>query len=257
MYKEERTSVVLQNCGHKLFAILHMPIIKEKVPAVMICHGFGGNKIGSNRLFVLLAEALSSSGIATLRLDLRGAGDSEGDFKETTIFGLLSDIVTGLHFLGSHEKVHPNRIGTLGVSLGGMLSIMAAKQFNTIASLALWAPVASSFQWEDEKSREVLSQHDYIEYNGKLVTKRFYEEFFMIDIEPELQALGRTPLLHIHGQKDSIVSQEHQEKYKSWRKEASAANKFITLSEIDHSFSDRKEQQMMLQETTKWFKETL
>lgn len=259
MYVEERSPVVLENCGQKLFGIFHEPKREEgaRVPTVLICHGFGGNKIGSQRLYVLLAESLASLGIAVLRIDFRGSGDSEGDFKETTIQNQLSDVACSLNFLENHQGVDQSKIGILGGSLGGALAVLAASKYKKIKSLALWAPVAGSFQWD--KDWEVISSAEspYIEHNGKLVIKAFYEEFFSMDIESALKSVPHYHLLHIHGELDTTVSTEHQNRYKSWREDASGKSKFVTLPGSDHSFSNKEEQEFMIKESAEWFLETL
>ena len=97
---ETREAVVLTNHQDKLFGILNRPLnAANPCPAVLICHGFGGDKLGKNKLYLKLAQELSKAGIATLRIDFRGCGDSEGDFNEITLEGLISDALTAIDFL--------------------------------------------------------------------------------------------------------------------------------------------------------------
>ncbi len=99
--QEKRECITLKNHDEKIFAIFHQPITlgNEKAPAILICHGFAGQKTGRYRLYVTLAEELAKSGVAVLRLDFRGCGDSEGDFVNTTLAGEVSDALKGLEFL--------------------------------------------------------------------------------------------------------------------------------------------------------------
>ena len=43
---EDRQSVVIENDGQKIFGMLHRPLPIRKTPAVLMCHGFAGNKAG-------------------------------------------------------------------------------------------------------------------------------------------------------------------------------------------------------------------
>ena len=63
-----------------LAAIIQKPELKqgEKCPMVIICHGFNGNK--NAQILQLLADSLQRRGIASIRFDFNGHGESEGEF---------------------------------------------------------------------------------------------------------------------------------------------------------------------------------
>ena len=66
------------------------------------------------------------------------------------------------------------------------------------------------------------------------------------------------PLLHIHGGKDEVVSAEHHiEIYKESREKETAKSTFIFLPEGDHWFTQAGDRKILLQETSKWFKNVL
>ena len=144
---EERESITLINDGQKIFAIFHKPLNTVKSPAILICPGFGGTKCGKHRLFVTLAQELARKGIASLRFDYRGAGDSEGEFENINVESKVSDVLLCLDFLASEPSIDSSRLGLLGRSLGGAISVLAANRYKNIKSLALWAPVFSSEPW--------------------------------------------------------------------------------------------------------------
>jgi alpha-beta hydrolase superfamily lysophospholipase len=258
--QEERESVTLINEGEKIFGILHRPLQKKKVPAIVICPGFAGNKCGKFRLFVVLAEQLAQLGIAVLRFDYRGSGDSEGDFHDLTLESKVSDTLHCLHFLEEDPQIDSNRIGLLGRSLGGLISILAANRSQNIKSLALWAPVFHSTPWQELWIAYKAHQLDASIEAGSLPPHvpnlRFLEEFFKVDLEKELKGLQHIPLLHIHGEEDAVVKREHIEGYKKARA-GNQKTRFVPLSHSDHDFSNFSEQKVALEETCKWYKETL
>jgi fermentation-respiration switch protein FrsA (DUF1100 family) len=76
------------NHGQRLHGMLHLP--KEQtgsVPASLLLHGFTGSSSSDNRALVQQARRLAAHGIAALRFDFRGSGQSEGEFSEMTIAG--------------------------------------------------------------------------------------------------------------------------------------------------------------------------
>jgi phosphate transport system substrate-binding protein len=65
--------------------MVHRPAeIKGKCSAVLILHGLVGSKDTPHRIFVTLAEALAKAGFISLRVDLVGRGDSEGESVDAT-----------------------------------------------------------------------------------------------------------------------------------------------------------------------------
>jgi uncharacterized protein len=261
---EEKESIVFEIDGQKLFGILHMPINHGKnVPGVLMCHGLAGNKTGRFRLYVHLAKALAKAGIASLRVDFRGCGDSDGEFSEATVSGFLKDAQTSLQLLIHHAGIDPERIGIFGRSFGAAIALMTAHDYKKIKSLALWAPLYNTMQWQKKWryfNEETTSKHErdlMLSIDGQLGNFAFFDEFFKIDLESKLDLLQHIPLLHIHGTKDAIIDIHHADFYQEKRKTAQAPSKFIRLVDGDHEFSKRQDQLISIDETVEWFNTTL
>ena len=260
---EERIPVSMENEGMKLYGMLHKPIGVTKYPVVLICHGLAGHKTGKYRLYVKLAQSLTQQGIGALRFDFRGSGDSEGDFTETRVDGMLSDAMVALRFLENHSEIETTKIGLFGRSFGGAIAIMAAALFANIKSIALWAPMYNASQWLhrwnmaqtaqlDEKTLEKLMVID-----GQLASLPFFEQFFTMELESSFPYLENIPLLHLHGTSDQIVNISHAQLYKHQRHKAQADSEFIELLNADHDFSQLEDQHSALKLTTDWFVSTL
>lgn len=260
---EERNAVVLENEKMKIFGILHQPKNKMKVPAVLICHGFAGNKSGKHRLYVLLAEKLAKLGIATLRIDFRGSGDSEGDFNQMTISSEVSDALCALNFLKTHPQIDFNRLGILGNSFGAVIATQVVTKESSIRSLVLLAGLFSNAPWKDDldlylEGKELNSfKIDAKLSIAQLPGKELLKEFYALDLSPYVKLTSHVPLLHIHSQKDERVSIEHQKMYRQSREETGAKTKWIELIHSDHSFSDNQERAAVINMTAEWFQETL
>jgi alpha-beta hydrolase superfamily lysophospholipase len=256
---EQRESLTLSLQGQKIFAVLHRPLTTEKVPGVVFCPGFAGNKCGKHRLSVVLAEALVKMGIAVLRFDYRGCGDSEGDFRHITIESKMNDVETCMQFLTQQSFIDTERLGLYGRSLGGLIAVLVAKHLKNIKNLVLWAPVFYSEPWKklwiayqsstnDMKQRSVLPSF--------VPNIHFLEQFFSVDLEEELKHLQHVPLLHIQAGQDAIVSQEHAQRYQAAR-QGIENSRFIYLPQSDHDFGNVAEQKLAIEETCDWYKTTL
>lgn len=263
--KEIRESIVLENAGQKLFAIIHKPksLILKSYPAVVFCAGFAGSKCGKYRLYVRLSQALAEAGIVSLRFDYRGSGDSEGDFLDQTMESQVSDTLCCLNYLKNLSFINPEKIGVFGRSLGGMIAIMTLQSFSQVKSLVLWAPVFTPKPWKLMMQSQILNKSNLsaIEKSSQNLIKikpsdQFIHQFFQVDLVPLLKNLTSIPLLHIQSQQDLIVTSEHQRSFQ--RERAGLSNsRFIDLKLSDHEFSDVEEQKLAINETVHWFQETL
>ena len=260
---EIRESITLENHGEKIFGILHRPLQAKNVPAIVICPGFAGNKCGKFRMFVTLGKELAKRGIAVFRFDYRGAGDSEGEFHDITLEGKISDTLKCLDFLANDSQIDPSRLGLLGRSLGGAIAVLAARRFDAIKSLVLWAPVFRSDPWRelwesfkanqklDQKKQEMLRN-----LPANIPNLEFLSQFFKLDLQYELEGLRHIPLFHIHGEQDKVVKIEHAKDFEKARV-GLTNTRFLQLPKSDHDFSDFQEQVLAIQETYQWYQQTL
>ncbi len=265
---ENREAITLKYQGEKIFGILHRPLCEHPVPVVLICPGFAGNKCGKFRLFVSLGKQLAQAGIAVLRFDYRGSGDSEGEFSDITLEGKINDTLSCLDFLANDPLIDANRIGILGRSLGGAIAVLAARRHQHIKSLALWAPVFKSDPWQKlwnaMKSKSLQGEPQINAANQALLKNlpanipnlEFLKQFFSLQLDNELKELQHIPLLHIHGALDQVVHIEHAKDFENVRAGIGQSH-FIRLPNSDHDFSDSADQLTILKETKQWYQQTL
>ncbi len=247
--KEERVSVELISGGLKIFGILHMPKeAKNKVPAVLFCHGFGGNKSGKFRLSVRQAEKLSEAGIASFRIDFRGSGDSEGDFSDTTIQTEIEDAQCALQYLLNHPTIDRSRIAILGRSLGGAIATKLASGFTGTKAVVLWCPLFDAKPWiEAHKNRPIY-------FMGQKLSDETIRQFKELDLTDSLTLLEETPMLIVRACQDEILSSYHHDGYLERRSEQTEV---LLLANSTHDFSDSSEQEELLEKTTSFLKEML
>lgn len=135
-------NVEIQGSKGKLRGYIDRPAGGDKQPVVIICHGLTGSK---DELHISkLADELRIRGIASIRFDFNGHGQSEGLFLEHTVANEVEDAKCIYEYVKSLPWVDTSRIGIAGHSQGGFVAGVAAgdQGFDNIKAVALMAPAA-------------------------------------------------------------------------------------------------------------------
>ena len=88
-------------------------------------------------LLARLAAALASVGVASLRYDTRGSGESQGEWETADLFALVDDARDAVTHLRQHPAVDPTRIGLAGHGEGGLIAMSVAPADPAIGPLTL------------------------------------------------------------------------------------------------------------------------
>ena len=111
--------------GLKLAAVYHEPATSGNYPLVLMLRGFTGYK--EEEHIVSLANSLAAAGIAALRFDAPGSGESEGSWAEDyRVTKYLDDISDVYEYAVQNLPVDPLRIAIWGHSMGGLVALTAA-----------------------------------------------------------------------------------------------------------------------------------
>ena len=112
-YNEEKVSFNNDQADITLAGTLTFPKSKGPYPAVILISGSGpqdrDETIYGHRPFLVLADYLSRHGIAVLRYDDRGEGQSTGDFAASTIEDFATDVEAALDYLKSNNQIKINK----------------------------------------------------------------------------------------------------------------------------------------------------
>ena len=143
-YKIEEVSYVNKDAGDiKLAGTLSIPEGEGRFPVVVLISGSGpqdrDQSILKHKPFWLLADFLSRNGIAVLRFDDRGFGESEGDFASATSADFATDVAAGITFLKKHPSIDAKKIGLMGHSEGGLIAPIVASKDKSVAFAVLLA----------------------------------------------------------------------------------------------------------------------
>ncbi len=118
--------------GVTLAGTLTLPPGAGPFPAVVLISGSGPNTrdeaILGHKPFLLLADTLTRRGIAVLRYDKRGIGQSIGSYALATSLDFAADASAAVTYLNTRTEINPKKIGLLGHSEGGLIAPLVASQ---------------------------------------------------------------------------------------------------------------------------------
>jgi len=112
-------------------------------PLVVLAHGHGGtrNEAGG---YTSVAEGLAVRGIASIRMDFPGCGESSEPFTQNYLSNMLDDIQASRDFAIGQDNVDKNRVGLLGFSMGGRLVLLLSAIDSSYKVIATWAPAGDN-----------------------------------------------------------------------------------------------------------------
>lgn len=244
--------------GQRVYGMLHLPDgtsdTGKKVPAVAMCHGFTGNRIEAHRLFVKAARHFVQHGIAVLRFDFRGSGESEGDFEQVTVSGEIADALAALQFLRQQPHVDAERLGLIGLSLGGCVAACAAAQDGRVKALVLWAAVGDLKElfisrW-GEPIRQQIETQGYWDMGGWKISKAFYEDAQQVEPLREILRYDGATLI-VHGTNDTSVPVDHAHRYHT---AVRGTKRLHLIDGADHTFARSDWETELFAVTLDWLK---
>ncbi len=135
--------------GITLAGTLTFPREQGPFPAVILIAGMGPNDrdytMSNHKLFLVLADYLTRQGIAVLRFDKRGVGQSTGIFDTTlTSADFARDVEAGIAYLKTRPEINAQQIGLVGHSEGGLIASMVAAGSKDVAFVILMAGVLAT-----------------------------------------------------------------------------------------------------------------
>ncbi|SFR03706.1 Lysophospholipase, alpha-beta hydrolase superfamily [Lentzea waywayandensis] len=134
----QRTTTVRGHDGLRLAATAVLPAGEPRCTALLL-HGEGADR-DQGGFYVRLAAELAGLGVASLRVDLPGHGDSEGTQEELSLSGLLNVISASLTHLRDHEGPGPAMLLATGLT-GGVAAGYAARRADEVAKVVLFNPL--------------------------------------------------------------------------------------------------------------------
>lgn len=252
--------VTFRSAGAQIVGMLHRPTGRGRHPAVVILHGFTGNSIEAHRLFVEAARHLSGQGFVVLRFDFRGAGNSAGSFADLTISSQIADARAALRWLCRQPGVDAQRVGLIGLSMGGLVATHVLAKDRRVRAAVLWNPLAFPRALRDERMNPALwvqlKRCGVGDWGGWPVSMALHKELGRFDPIPVLP-LARCPVRLIQAAEDQTTPMAGAMAMQRAMKKAGRPLDFQVVPGADHTFNRFDWTASALALTSTWLKQHL
>ena len=196
-------AVTFTSAGLKLSGVVHVPSgmrAGERRAAFIVLHGFGSNKTSSNTMQP--TKVLGELGYVVLRFDMRGCGESEGEFGRVICLEQVEDTRNALTFLADHPAVDPERIGVIGSNFGGAVAVYTGgvdKRVAAVVSNGGWGDGERKFRGQHKSAEEWTRFTNMLkegrEHRAKTGKSLMVPRYDIVPIPPHLRThLSKTAL---------------------------------------------------------------
>ncbi|MDW5290213.1 alpha/beta hydrolase family protein [Formosa sp. PL04] len=249
-YSEDVTFKNLE-ANISLAGTLTLPKKEGVFPVVILITGSGpqnrDEELLGHKPFLVISDYLTKNGIAVLRYDDRGVGQSSGDFKSATSADFATDVESAIAYLKTRKDINKTKIGLIGHSEGGLIAPMVASKSKDVSFIVLLAGTGIQgdqlLLLQQERIARVngASEADIkkaIEANAKLfetVVTSTNNEALQIKLTNQLNALLETDAdaKILNGmQKDEFVSMQVDEISSPWMVYFIKFNPALTLENV-------------------------
>lgn len=214
-----------------------------KVPGVVMLHGTGSNRQEAGNGYAMAAPVMATQGVATLRIDFMGNGDSKADYKDYNNTSAVIDAKAAADYLAGLETVDGKNLGVMGWSQGGTDALLAAEAHpETFKAVVTWSGALYLGMTEDEEFQaayETAKKDGYYvqtyDWREPLhIGERWYKEVAETDMLKVVSGI-KAPILAINGKNDTTVTPDNAEKIV----EASSdeASKVLLVDNCDHTYN--------------------
>ena len=250
---------------------LHVPeneeAFKKPYPFVVQCHGFLGTKSGRFRYQVQLSEKLAEKGIASIRFDYRGSGESLENAEDVGFHDAVFDLQSVLSWAFERTDLFDQKSAILwGRSFGGMV---VANTLNRLSqnplAVILQAPMFDAQPWIQALNRwnatqsatslfpqDITCEKGLYFYRGEPLSDKFINEFQDILTEKSLKNFPPAiPLLLISHEADQVIGVYHTDQYKAILRDRSGFS-LLNIEGADHEITNYTSRMSCLQQTVEW-----
>lgn len=221
--------------GETLAARLDLPADQKVFACALFAHCFTCSK--NLNAVGLISKALNRQGIAVLRFDFTGLGDSEGDFANTNFSSNVDDLVAAADFMANRMEGPAILVGH---SLGGAAVLQAAHRIPTVQAVATIGapadPVHVTHLLDDSRAEIEAAGQATVTLAGRSFTikKQFLDDLEATRMEESIRTLDRA-LMIFHAPLDNTVGIDNAARIFEAAKHPKS---FVSLDDADHLLTD-------------------
>lgn len=199
-----------------------------------------------------ISRLLAEQGIAVLRFDFAGLGNSKGRFSQTNFSTNIEDVHAAVKYLTDNYEA-PSLL--IGHSLGGTAMLEAARHIESVDAVATIASPSqpdhvlhhfghslTMLEQGIAASIEVAGRHYDIE-------PQFLDDLRQYDMQQRLAALSK-PVLVFKVVNDAMVDDDNADEIGAW---TLGPARIITLDKADHLLSNRDDAAFVAEEIARWY----
>jgi uncharacterized OsmC-like protein/esterase/lipase len=221
--------------GLNISGRMDLPADRDPLAYALFAHCFTCTK--NLKAIAHICRALTDQGMAVLRFDFTGLGESQGDFSETNFSSNIKDLIAAADFM--KKEFEPPGI-LIGHSLGGAAMLHAGSRIESTRAVVTIGAPADTIQLKDsiKDSWKNIEKEGVakIAIGGRSFTvkKQFLDDLEKIQMQKAIRHLKK-PLLIFHSPVDEIVDAENAA---TIFKAAFHPKSFISLDKADHLLSN-------------------
>jgi len=230
----QQEAFFLPSGAGQCFCLYTQPQGLEEKGAVLYIHPFAEEMNKSRRMAALQSRALAAAGFGVLQVDLRGCGDSSGDFGDADWQTWVEDVVNAWHWLIARNK---GPLWLWGLRAGCLLAVEAAVNLKNCPNFIFWQPVVSGRQhWQQfmrlkmagelaagqekggvEQLRQQLAAGQAVEIAGYAVASRLADGLVKAELQPPAISPGRVAWFELSSRDEATLAPASQQRIEQWR----------------------------------------
>lgn len=237
------TVISIDAGDHQIPATVCVPTAEGTYPAVVMLHGTGSSRDEAGGGYAYAAPVLAEKyGIATIRIDFMGNGESTADYIGYTFQSAVADALAAANYMKTLPNINGDKIGVMGWSQGGTDALLScAWHPDVFKSIVTWAGAPSltldgffgDAQYQEAKANGYFVMN--FDWREPLhVSLQWCEDVMNTDVLKEFTAYTG-PVLAIAGSADTTVDPAWSTKIVAAN--TNAASKTHIIDGMDHTFN--------------------
>lgn len=167
-------------------------VVHEGGPEWLVfCHGLVSDKEGS---YEGRCERAVEEGYSAVRFDVRGCGESDGGFGQSSLSSRLADLAAVV------DHLDPDSYVVVGSSFGGAVALLAAAVDDRVTAVATRAPVTSTERLAALQGPDGTASLG----DGYTLEPAFFADLATHDMQATLSSIA-VPVAIVHGDEDASV----------------------------------------------------
>lgn len=221
--------------GYMIHAILTTPNEDKNCPMVIMCHGTASDKNEVQCSYMLTSQQLAEKGIASLRFDFIGTGDSQVDYIHYNFTSAKHDVEDVIAYA---KKLGYLSIHLLGWSQGGTIACLCATN-EDVKSVITWSGATDLSLLANHQAYQIAQNKGYYLYEPGFraplkLGLQWFEEVYATNVVEEFKKSNK-PICAVAGNRDTLVDPKQSQMLVSVS--THPHSKFVMIDGADHIFN--------------------